>query len=416
MYDDDTRRAITAVELEGDTRIEQWFNAICAAVANTDGSWNAVRNQLYATAADFDSAFDGTFIERFALTVDRLGDPTRTMAELDRIGISDLARAYPTLLAAQAAVGAAPGADRTTLDWLTDAQRGKLEAGLGSTWAAALTTALEDKYPPWRGATTDGLQGFVDDWSDVIIAGARRTPGPPPNAGALEWVTDAQRDKLQHGLGEIWPEFVRTTLDREYPVWRSARVEDLVQFLTSWSDHIIAEHVPAAPPPPPVEDAATLSWITAAQQEKLQRGLGGIWPEFVRTTLDREYPQWQAAPTGDLVTFLTGWSDHIIATHVPPAPPPPPVEVPVADAPSGAVAAKSEGAPGSTAKSGGTAAVPELDDDDAAEPAEIDLAVLQAIVGKFDSGDLDLTPEEADAFEALGRMPGITITVEDISA
>ncbi|HET6296143.1 MAG TPA: hypothetical protein VFG33_22360 [Kribbella sp.] len=251
MYDQDTEQAMTAVQVVGDAQIERWFNAICAAYANGNSDWNSVKDELEATASQFDASFDSALVESFVTAVERLGDPLRTIADMERIGVVDLASNYPALLA-QAGAGADAGASEVE---------------------------------------------------------------------SLSWVTDAQRVKMERAVGGIWPEFVRAALDSKYPVWRSAGASDLVTFLDGWGDHIIAEHVPPAPPPP--AEVESLSWVTEAQRVKMERAVGGTWPEFVRAALDSKYPVWRSAGASDLVTFLDGWGDHIIAEHVPPAPPPP---------------------------------------------------------------------------------------------
>ncbi|MGC4941100.1 hypothetical protein [Kribbella sp. DT2] len=251
MYDQDTEQAMTAVQLVDDAQIERWFTAICAAYANGGSDWSSVKDELTATAAQFDSSFDSPLVESFLAVAERLGNPLATIADLERIGVADLARAYPVLLA-QARSGAdVDAADPATLSWMTEAQRRKFESAAGGSWPELVREALDSKYPPWRSAQTADLQKFLDDWGDHIVA--EHVPPAPPAASEAEtlaWLTDAQRNKFEGAAGGSWPELVREALDSEYPLWRSAQAADLQKFLDDWGDHIVAEQVPPAFPEP----------------------------------------------------------------------------------------------------------------------------------------------------------------------
>ncbi|MGW6278579.1 hypothetical protein [Kribbella sp. NPDC055071] len=324
MYDEDIERAMTAVTLVRDSQFEPWFNAICAAYANAPSDWDALKAELRTTAPQFDSSFDNTLIESFITAAERLSSPLQTIAKLEAIGVSELALNYPKLLA-QSRPGAGPSAsDAESLSWVTDAQREKLERSLGlDSWRDVVLKTLESKYPGWRSAGPANLVKFLDGWSDQIIA-EHIPPAPPPPSDAenLSWVTKPQQEKLERGLGpDSWRDVVLKALETKYPGWRSAGSANLVTFLDGWSDQIIAEHVPPAPPP---SDAETVSWVTKPQQEKLERSLGlDSWRDVVLKALETKYPGWRSAGPGNLVKFLDGWSDQIIAEHIPPAPPPP---------------------------------------------------------------------------------------------
>jgi DNA-binding CsgD family transcriptional regulator len=45
---------------------------------------------------------------------------------------------------------------------------------------------------------------------------------------------------------------------------------------------------------------------------------------------------------------------------------------------------------------------------------EIELATLQSISQKFESGDADLTPREADVVEMVSELAGLDLSVVDL--
>ena len=199
MYDQDTEQAMTAVQVVGDAQIERWFNAICAAYANGNSDWNSVKDELEATASQFDASFDSALVESFVTAVERLGDPLRTIADMERIGVVDLASNYPALLA-QAGAGADAGASEVeSLSWVTDAQRVKMERAVGGIWPEFVRAALDSKYPVWRSAGASDLVTFLDGWGDHIIA-EHVPPAPPPPAIAQQddettkWVAFLQKN------------------------------------------------------------------------------------------------------------------------------------------------------------------------------------------------------------------------------
>lgn len=195
VFDQDTERAITAVELDDDTRVEKWFEAICEVYegGGDDGpvaDWDSFKEALTARAVDYDSAFDNGFVDAFASEVEGLASPLDAIKEMSVTGKDHLARAYPGLLdqkrAAMAEVGGPEpeGAlDVAELGWVTQAQRERLAGGIGDSWPDALRRKLDDVWPPWQDSGPDALVDFLDQWADTIVAEAAP---PPRTSGAAE--------------------------------------------------------------------------------------------------------------------------------------------------------------------------------------------------------------------------------------
>lgn len=174
---------------------------------------------------------------------------------------------------------AAAPPDVTKLTWVTASQRAKLESGVGPNWPDFVRAALDDKWPPWRGASPEGLVGFLNDWADALIAEKvpPRRPARAPESAVSElgWLTNEQRALVEDRVGPKWRDFLRTKLDENWTQWKAGTPDGLRQWLDGWAQSILPPKPPplpprpappAPPPPPPRESTKAAAPAQSAKQ------------------------------------------------------------------------------------------------------------------------------------------------------